>query len=112
MKKAKAAKRKTLTAVSQTASAAADAHRPNSVGRSRRALTRGQWVDKPGPISFHIEPLPATFSLIGMLGFIITTVFTVSGRVPLSWGVAFDIVFALMFIASMISITPRFAGWD
>lgn len=62
--------------------------------------------------SFHVEPLPATFSLIGMLGFIITTVFTVSGRVPLSWGVAFDIVFALMFIASMISITPKFAGWD
>lgn len=62
--------------------------------------------------SFHVEPLPATFSLIGMLGFIITTVFTVSGRVSLSWGVAFDIVFALMFIASMISITPRFAGWD
>ncbi len=62
--------------------------------------------------NFHIEPLPATFSLVGMLGFIITTIFTVSGRVPLSWGVAFDIVFALMFIASMISITPRFVGWD
>ncbi|MBI2176712.1 hypothetical protein HYU40_05220 [Candidatus Woesearchaeota archaeon] len=62
--------------------------------------------------AFHIEPLPATFSLIGLLGFIITTVFTVSGRVPLSWGVAFDIVFVLMFIASMISITPKFAGWD
>lgn len=62
--------------------------------------------------SFRIEPLPATFSLIGMLGFIITTVFTVSGRVPLSWGVAFDIVFGLMFIASMISITPKFSGWD
>ena len=67
---------------------------------------------KPAPSSFRIEPLPATFSLIGMLGFIITTVFTVSGRVPLSWGVAFDIVFALMFTASMISITPKFAGWD
>ena len=62
--------------------------------------------------ALHIEPLSATFSLIGMLGFIITTVFTVSGRVPLSWGIAFDIVFALMFIASMISITPKFAGWD
>ena len=85
-KKAKAAKRKTQRAVPQ---------KP-----AQRALP------------LHIEPLPATFSLIGMLGFIITTVFTVSGRVPLSWGIAFDIVFALMFIASMISITPKFAGWD
>ena len=67
---------------------------------------------KPAPSSFNVEPLPATFSLIGMLGLIITTVFTVSGRVPLSWGVAFDLVFALMFVASMISITPKFAGWD
>ncbi|MBI2143264.1 hypothetical protein HYU20_02895 [Candidatus Woesearchaeota archaeon] len=88
MKKAKAARRKTRRAV------------PQKPAERARALP------------LHIEPLPATFSLIGMLGFIITTVFTVSGRVPLSWGVAFDIVFALMFIASMISITPKFAGWD
>lgn len=98
MKKAKTARKKAQRAVLQTASAAADAYRPK--------------VDKPAPSNFHVEPLPATFSLIGLMGFIITTVFMVSGRVPLSWGVAFDIVFALMFIASMISITPKFAGWD
>ena len=63
---------------------------------------------KPVKSSFNMEPLPATFSLTGLMGFIITTVFTVSGRVPLSWGVAFDLVFMLMFISSMISITPRF----
>ena len=63
---------------------------------------------KPAKSSFKMEPLPATFSLTGLMGFIITTVFTVSGRVPLSWGVAFDLVFALMFVSSMISITPRF----
>ncbi len=56
--------------------------------------------------AFRIEPLPATFTLTGMLGLIITTVFTASGRVDLSWGIAFDVVFALMFIASIISISP------
>ncbi|MBI2144931.1 hypothetical protein HYU18_01270 [Candidatus Woesearchaeota archaeon] len=60
----------------------------------------------------RIEPLPATFTLIAIFGLILTTVFTASGRIPLSWGAAFDLVFALMFIASMISITPRFAGYD
>ena len=64
---------------------------------------------RPAPSSFSMEPLPATFSLTGMLGFIITTVLTASGRAPLSWGVAFDIVFALMFLSSMISITPSFS---
>ena len=78
---------------------------------ARRTAQR-QVSQKQAPNSFRVEPLPATFSLIGLMGFIITTIFTVSGRVPLSWGVAFDLVFALMFVASMISITPKFAGWD
>ncbi|MBI2141157.1 hypothetical protein HYU16_01915 [Candidatus Woesearchaeota archaeon] len=67
---------------------------------------------KPFKSFYRMEPLPATFTLISILGMIITTVFTVSGRIELSWGVAFDLVFALMFIASMMSITPRFAGYD
>ena len=75
-----------------------------------RTAKRGLQSDyEPVQSSFAMEPLPATFSLTGLMGFIITTVFTVSGRVPLSWGVAFDIVFILMFTASMISITPRFS---
>ena len=82
--------------------------------RTNKAATRTakrelQSDYEPVQSSFAMEPLPATFSLTGLMGFIITTVFTVSGRVPLSWGVAFDIVFFLMFIASMISITPRFS---
>lgn len=64
------------------------------------------------PKGIRIEPLPATFTLTSILGLIITTVFTASGRVPLSWGVAFDLVFAIMFIASVVSITPRFSGYD
>ncbi len=67
---------------------------------------------KPFKSFYRMEPLPATFTLISILGMIITTVFTASGRIELSWGVAFDLVFALMFIASMISITPKFSGYD
>ena len=65
--------------------------------------------EEPAESAFNIEPLPATFTLISILGLIITTVFTVSGRIDLSWGVAFDLVFGLMFVASMISITPKFS---
>ena len=66
---------------------------------------------KPFKSFYRMEPLPATFTLISILGLIITTVFTVSGRVDLSWGISFDLVFALMFIASMMSITPKFSGY-
>ncbi len=55
-------------------------------------------------------PLPRTFMLTGILGFMITTVYTASGKLPLKWGVAFDLVFILMFIASVLSITPPPVG--
>ena len=67
---------------------------------------------KPFKSFYRMEPLPATFTLISILGLIITTVFTVSGRIDASWGVSFDLVFGLMFIASMMSITPKFSGYD
>ncbi len=51
-------------------------------------------------------PLPRTFMLTSMLGILIVTVYTVSGRISLEWGAAFDFVFVLMFIASVLSITP------
>jgi hypothetical protein len=57
---------------------------------------------------FHMEPLPATFTLISMFGLIVVGVFTFSQRIDLTWGVSFGLIFALMFIASMISITPKF----
>lgn len=63
-------------------------------------------------IGTHVEPLPATFTLTSILGLIITTIFTASGRIPLAWGVSFDVVFAIMLLASMVSITPKFSGYD
>ncbi len=52
-------------------------------------------------------PLPRTFMLTSILGLLVTTVYTAYGRLPLKWGVAFDTVFAIMLVASVISITPK-----
>ena len=51
-------------------------------------------------------PLPRTFMLMSILGILIFTVYTSSGRIPLPWGFAFVFVCFLGFIASMLSITP------
>jgi hypothetical protein len=57
---------------------------------------------------YRIAPLPGTFMLMAMFGFIICAVYTASGRLELSWGCSFCLVFAIMFISAVISITPRF----
>lgn len=54
-----------------------------------------------------MTPLPGTFMITAMIGFLVTTVYTVSGKIDPSWGFAFDLVFVIMFIASVISITPE-----
>ncbi len=64
-------------------------------------------------------PLPRTFMLISILGFLIVSVFTFNPffhpsegvekpkfTIPLPWGIAFDIVFVIMLISSILSITP------
>jgi hypothetical protein len=50
-----------------------------------------------------IAPLPGTFMLASMLGFAISMVWVYPQSK--SFGIAFMIVFAAMFIASMISLT-------
>ncbi|MBN2454436.1 hypothetical protein JXB11_02725 [Candidatus Woesearchaeota archaeon] len=57
---------------------------------------------------YRIAPLPGTFMLMSIMGFLISAVYTASGRLDLSWGFSFAFVFALMFIASVLSITPTF----
>lgn len=57
---------------------------------------------------YKMAPLPGTFMLMAMFGFIISTVYTVSGRLDLSYGFAFSFVFVIMFIAAVLSITPWF----
>ena len=54
-----------------------------------------------------VVPLPGTFMLTGMIGFLVCFIYTVSGRLDTNWGISFSFVFALMFFASLISMTPQ-----
>ena len=47
-------------------------------------------------------PLPGSFMLISILGFLISVILILPKS--LNWGIAFAIVFVMMFIASLISI--------
>ena len=53
-----------------------------------------------------VDVLPGTFMLTGMFGFVITAIYTNSGKIPLNYGVAFCIVFLIMLLASLRSIMP------
>lgn len=57
---------------------------------------------------FRYETVPVSggFMLASIFGFLIVTIYTVSGRLDLTWGFTFDLIFVIMFIASLVSITP------
>ena len=52
---------------------------------------------------FKVAPLTGSFMLTSMVGFLISMIY-IYPRTP-SYGFAFALVFTLMFIASMISMT-------
>lgn len=54
---------------------------------------------------WKVAPLKSSFMLVSMLGFMISVVYTAYGRISTDWGFALGFVFAIMFIASMISMT-------
>ena len=54
---------------------------------------------------YKVAPLKSSFMLFAMLGFMITVVYTSYGRLDATWGFTLGFVFALMFIAAMISMT-------
>lgn len=56
-------------------------------------------------IMMKYAPLKSSFMLFAMLGFMISVVYTAYGRLDETWGFTLGFVFALMFIASMISMT-------
>lgn len=58
-------------------------------------------------------PLPGTTMLIGMFGFMISAYYTAIGHigdlnVDKTWGFTFTLFFLILFIASVVSITPSF----
>lgn len=52
-------------------------------------------------------PLPQSFFVTSIIGFIISAGLMIYGRISETWGFAFCLVFIMMFIASFVSITPR-----
>jgi len=56
-------------------------------------------------VKWKVAPLKSSFMLAAMLGFLITIIYTSSGRISEDWGFALGFLFALMFVASMISMT-------
>ena len=52
-------------------------------------------------------PLPKSFFVTSIIGFIISAVLMIYGRIDATWGFAFCMVFVMMFIASFVSITPH-----
>lgn len=53
----------------------------------------------------NIDPLPSSFMVISIIGCIITAVYSNSGKLDIAWALSFLIVFSIMFIASIISMT-------
>ncbi|HLD19481.1 MAG TPA: hypothetical protein VJB90_05745 [Candidatus Nanoarchaeia archaeon] len=54
----------------------------------------------------HRVPLPGSTMLIGMFGFMITAYYTALGKLDKTWGFTFIVFFLILFIASVVSITP------
>ncbi len=54
----------------------------------------------------HMRPLPRSFMLVSMLGLAISGVYTYSGRLSPTWGFTFILISGIMFVASVLSITP------
>jgi hypothetical protein len=52
-----------------------------------------------------IAPLKSSFLLVAMLGLIASGIYTYFGKIPTDWGFALILIFVLMFIASMVSMT-------
>lgn len=65
-------------------------------------------MKKKREIKYAVAPLSGGFMLTGLLGFIVVSIYTLSGRLDATWGFTFILIFLSMFIASVISITPAF----
>ncbi len=61
-------------------------------------------------MTFKVAPLNSQFMITAMLGFLISVIWV--KNISFSWGIAFALVFALMFVSSIISMTHGPVGTD
>lgn len=59
-------------------------------------------------LRYQTTPLSGGFMLTSLLGFLVVTIYTIYGRINLTWGFTLDLIFVIMLIASVVSITPSF----
>ena len=59
-------------------------------------------------IIYETVPVSGGFMITSILGFLVVTVYTISGKIDVTWGVTLALIFLIMFIASIVSITPLF----
>jgi hypothetical protein len=52
------------------------------------------------------EPLLGTFMMLGIIGFAVSLIYTMSGKLDPSWGVSFILVFLIIVLACIKSMTP------
>lgn len=55
-------------------------------------------------MGFKYEPLPASFMIVGMLGFIGSVIFWNSGRLSPPWGFTLALLSTIFFIASIVTL--------
>lgn len=51
-------------------------------------------------------PLSGGFMVISIIGLVASAIYTNSGKLTATWGVTFIMFFAVVFLASVVSITP------
>ncbi len=67
-------------------------------------MTKASKVKAERALGWHPTPLKGSFMVLAILGFLVT-VYIVYPTISISYSIAFMIVFAAMFIASLISMT-------
>jgi len=72
------------------------------------ALLKKEVKVKKRRIGYKTVPVSGGFMLTALLGFLVVTVYTIYGRISLTWGFTLDLLFVIMLIASVVSITPTF----
>jgi len=59
-------------------------------------------------LRYQTIPLSGAFMITSILGFLLVTVYTIYGRINVTWGFTLGLIFLIMFISSVVSITPTF----
>ncbi|MFC1722661.1 hypothetical protein ACFL0V_00830 [Nanoarchaeota archaeon] len=54
---------------------------------------------------YKVAPLKSSFMLVAMLGFMVSVVYTAWGRLDSTWGFTLGLMFAIMFLAALRSMT-------